>query len=100
MSDTLTPMPPQDFVASSRGAVIRIFGVILIILGGLDIMLSWRGGFEILSFHAMLMVSGLVLYAIGAIRRRNRLDLDQGAIASEDSDRTASKLSPATKAAR
>lgn len=101
MSDTLTPMPPQEYVASSRGAVIRIFGVILIILGGLDIMLSWRGGFEILSFHALLMITGLVLYAIGAIRRNSRLDLDQRAAAeTSEAGGMASKLSPAWKAKR
>jgi hypothetical protein len=37
----------------------------------MDTMLSWRGGLEIVPFHAMLMVMGLVLYMIGAIRRRS-----------------------------
>ncbi|MHA1565910.1 MAG: hypothetical protein ACTSX7_11410 [Alphaproteobacteria bacterium] len=101
MSDRFTRAPPEDFSGSSRGAVIRIFGVILIILGGLDIMLSWRGGFEILSFHVMLIVTGLVLYVIGAIRRHGRLDLDQStAAASGDAGGMTSKISPATKAER
>ena len=55
---------------NNRGAVIRIFGVILIILGSLDIMLSWRGGFEIASFHAGLLAGGVLLCLIGAIRRQ------------------------------
>ena len=56
---------------NNRGAFFRLFGVILVILGWLDTMLSWRGGFEVLPFHAMLIVTGLLLYLIGAIRRRD-----------------------------
>ena len=66
MKDEVTDIPFDG----NRGAIFRIFGVILIILGWLDTMLSWRGGFEIHPFHAMLLVTGLVLYTIGAIRRR------------------------------
>ena len=55
---------------NSRGAIIRLFGVILIILGALNTMLSWRGGFEVPTLQAMLMVTGLLLCLIGAIRRR------------------------------
>jgi hypothetical protein len=57
---------------NTRGAVIRLFGVILVILGTLNTMLSWRGGFEVLPFHAMLIVTGLLLCLIGAIRRQDR----------------------------
>jgi multisubunit Na+/H+ antiporter MnhG subunit len=64
----------EDLVSPrTRGAVIRIFGVILVILGTLDIMLSWRGGFEIFSFHVLLFVTGLLLCVIGAIRRQGRV---------------------------
>jgi len=59
-------------IGNNRGAIFRIFGVILVILGWLDTMLLWRGGFEIVPFHAMLIVMGLVLYMIGAIRRAGR----------------------------
>jgi len=55
---------------ANRGAIIRLFGVILVILGALDIMLSWRGGFAVAPFHAMLLVGGLLLCLIGAIRRQ------------------------------
>ncbi len=54
----------------NRGAIIRLFGVILIILGTLDVMLSWRGGFSVVPFHAMLIVAGVALCLIGAIRRQ------------------------------
>ncbi len=54
---------------NNRGAILRLFGVILIILGWLNTMLSWRGGFEVASFHAMLLATGIVLCLIGAIRR-------------------------------
>jgi len=67
MSSEHTDIPFRE----NRGAVFRIFGVILVILGWLDTMLLWRGGFEIIPFHAMLIVTGLLLYIIGAIRRRS-----------------------------
>ena len=64
--------PAESSGGNARGAIIRLFGVVLVILGALDTMLSWRGGFEVLPFHAMLMVTGLLLCLIGAIRRRKR----------------------------
>jgi hypothetical protein len=60
-----TSGPPDN----NRGAILRLFGVILIILGTLNTMLSWRGGLEIVPFHAMLMAAGVLLCMIGAIRR-------------------------------
>jgi len=56
-----------------NGAIFRIFGVILIILGTLDVMLSWRGAFDIVPFHATLIAVGLLLCLIGAIRRQYRV---------------------------
>jgi len=50
-----------------RGAVVKLFGVILIILGSLNSMLSWRGGFELLSLPVILIASGLLLYLIGSV---------------------------------
>jgi len=52
------------------GAIIRLFGVVLIILGALNTMLSWRGGFELLSLPVILLGLGLGLYAIGGIWNR------------------------------
>ncbi len=54
---------------NNRGAIIRLFGVILIILGSLNTMLSWRGGFEVLPLHAALIATGFLFYAIGAVLR-------------------------------
>jgi len=54
---------------NTRGAIVRLFGVILIILGSLNAMLSWRGGFEMLSLPVMLIAVGIVLCVIGAILR-------------------------------
>ncbi|MFQ5437213.1 MAG: hypothetical protein ACE5DK_00095 [Paracoccaceae bacterium] len=53
---------------NTRGAVIKLFGVVLIILGALNSMLSWRGGFELASLPVYLLVAGLGLCLIGAIR--------------------------------
>ncbi|MCP3971926.1 MAG: hypothetical protein GY717_16705 [Rhodobacteraceae bacterium] len=54
----------------ARGAVIRLFGVILIILGSLNSMLSWRGGFELLSLPVIMIAAGALCFAIGAALRR------------------------------
>jgi hypothetical protein len=51
-----------------KGVVTKIFGVILVFLGTLDSMLSWRGGFEVHETYALLIVSGIFLYAVGAIK--------------------------------
>lgn len=52
----------------NKGVVTKIFGVILVILGTLDSMLSWRGGFEVHETYALLIVSGVFLYVVGAIK--------------------------------
>lgn len=70
---TATPAQGEDSSHdSSRGAIIRIFGVILVILGTLDSMLMWWGGFAVNSLYVGLIASGLFLYLIGSILRRNR----------------------------
>ncbi len=51
-----------------KGAIIKLFGVVLIFLGTLDSMLSWRGGFAVSDFYVFLIASGVLLYAVGAIR--------------------------------
>ena len=65
MSDELQDLP----ASASLGAVVRLFGVVLIILGALNTMLSWRGGFEVLSLPVIMIGLGLLLYAIGGILR-------------------------------
>jgi len=57
---------------SPRGAVFKLFGVVLIILGALNTMLSWRGGFEMMSLPVYLMAVGGLLCLIGVIRHGGR----------------------------
>ena len=63
---------PDTHEFNSHGAVTRLFGVILIILGALNTMLSWRGGFEVLSLPIIFLVCGLVLCFVGSILRHMR----------------------------
>jgi len=58
--------------APVRGVAIKLFGVMLIFLGVLDSMLFWRGGFAAGEKYLVLILFGLLLYAIGAIRCGNR----------------------------
>ena len=60
-------------VRSNRGAVVKLFGVILIILGALNTMLSWRGGFEVLSLPVYFIVAGLLLNLVGSIMRSSHV---------------------------
>jgi len=57
---------------SNRGVVTRLFGVILIILGVLDSMLAWRGGFTVSGVYVLLVASGVFVYFIGAVQRRSK----------------------------
>ena len=50
-----------------KGAIIKLFGVVLIFLGVLDSMLSWRGGFATSETYVLLIAFGIFVYAIGAI---------------------------------
>ncbi len=52
-----------------RGAKTRLIGVMILFLGLLDAMLSWRGGFALNTFPVVLIGAGLFIYTIGAIRR-------------------------------
>ncbi len=52
-----------------RGVILRLLGVVAIILGILDSMLSWRGGFELDSFFIALILGGAILYIIGTLAR-------------------------------
>jgi hypothetical protein len=57
---------------SNRGLVTRLLGVILIILGVLDSMLAWRGGFAISDVYILLVATGIFVYFIGALQRRSK----------------------------
>ena len=69
MTEEYTAKPDRN----NRGAVIKLFGVILIILGALNTMLSWRGGFEVLSLPVIFIITGLLLNLIGSILRNSRV---------------------------
>ena len=55
--------------ADQKGVIPRLLGVVAIILGILDSMLSWRGGFEVEPFYIALIMGGVVLYIIGSLAR-------------------------------
>jgi len=57
---------------SNRGVVTRLLGVILIILGVLDSMLAWRGGFAISDVYILLVATGIFVYFIGALQRKSK----------------------------
>ena len=63
---------------SPKGVVTKIFGVVLIILGSLDMMLSWRGGMEVNPFHIGIFASGIVLFALGAAMGASRRQHNRG----------------------
>lgn len=56
-------------VAAKKGVKTKLLGVILVILGALDSMLSWRGGFEAGDGYLGLIAAGLALFAVGAVRQ-------------------------------
>jgi len=55
--------------STEQGVVLRLLGVVAIILGSLDSMLSWRGGFTVHSFYVALILGGVILYVIGSLVR-------------------------------
>ena len=68
-------MPDHELaepVAPRRGVAIKLLGVVLIILGVLDSMLSWRGGFALNEAYVLLIASGIFVYAVGAIVHGSR----------------------------
>lgn len=59
------------------GATAKIFGVILMTLGALNSMLSWRGGIADGDFHLIMFLAGAFVYAIGAILGAGRKRAEQ-----------------------
>lgn len=53
-----------------KGTILKIFGIILIFLGTLDLMLFWRGGLPTTFFHLLLLIIGAVLFTVGFMRGR------------------------------
>jgi hypothetical protein len=64
--------PTIERSAPRRGVAIKLLGVVLIFLGTLDSMLSWRGGFALNETYVLLIAAGNFLYAIGAMRHGGR----------------------------
>ena len=54
---------------TTKGAITKIFGVVLIILGFLDSMLALRGGLSFSGFYVFLLGGGALLYGVGAVRQ-------------------------------
>ncbi len=52
-----------------KGVKTKLFGVLLVVLGALDSMLSWRGGLDTGNGYLALIAAGVALFAIGAIRQ-------------------------------
>ncbi len=45
-----------------------MIGVGFIFVGLLNIMLAWRGAFEVHNLQIVILIAGVFLYVIGAIR--------------------------------
>lgn len=58
----------MDDPGAKKGVKTKLFGVLLIILGGLDSMLSWRGGFAPSGIYVFLLAAGVALYGLGSVR--------------------------------
>ncbi len=56
--------------AVRKGVIPRLLGVVAIILGFLDSMLSWRGGFDVEPFYIALIAGGVLLYITGSLAGR------------------------------
>jgi hypothetical protein len=58
----------MDNLDVKTGIKTRLIGIVLVFIGILDSMLSWRGGFAASEWYVILIALGLFVYAIGAIR--------------------------------
>ncbi len=52
-----------------KGVIPRLLGVVMILLGFMNSMLSWRGGFAIDPVYIVMLVAGLMLYITGILAR-------------------------------
>ncbi len=64
MSEEENPEP------SRKGVIFKVFGVILMFLGTLDLMLFWRGSMPVSRVHVTIFLTGVLFFAIGALRGR------------------------------
>lgn len=65
-----TPLPPiSDDDDPVSGVGVRLFAVALIIVGALDLMLSWRGSLNFGSLPVIIFTAGIALYGVGSIMK-------------------------------
>ncbi len=62
--------PSVDNGDEKKGGALRLLGVVAIILGFLDSMLSWRGGLDVEPFYIALIAGGVILYISGSVAGR------------------------------
>ncbi len=62
--------PDVEDSGDRKGVATRLLGVVAIILGSLDSVLSWRGGFDVEPFYITLIAGGVVLYISGSVAGR------------------------------
>ncbi len=67
----LNENPGNENSTTRKGVALRMLGVVAIILGILDSMLAWRGGYSVEPLYIGLIMGGLMLY-ISGILVRNR----------------------------
>ncbi len=53
-----------------KGVILKVFGAIMMFIGTLDLMLFWRGSMPVNWVHVGIFVTGVFLFAIGALRGR------------------------------
>jgi hypothetical protein len=58
--------------ARNSGVMMRLFGVILMMVGVLDSMLAWRGRFAVSDVYVLLVASGIFIFFIGAVQRGSK----------------------------
>lgn len=55
-------MPADE--SPQKGILLRLFAIAVLLVGGLDMMLSWRRGLEAGGFYVAIFATGIVLFAV------------------------------------
>jgi hypothetical protein len=56
-----------------KGVAIKFFGMSLILLGSLNMVFYWRGGFPMSPLHPIVMGVGIALFIFGGLRGKQGL---------------------------
>ena len=67
-------MEKEKYREEKQGIALKTFGVVLIILGSLNLMLCWRGGLAISPFYPVILVIGIALFIIGKLKNSSESD--------------------------